>query len=123
MNETTIDFWNTALPLALIAGATVVLPFLLIPWRTRSHRRVVGGMALCALLMIGVSAGVSALFDKRGIAAGIEIMGLWPYVWFMILSSLKSALLWVPLLALFWFNAAQRVERLRGEDMARKGSV
>ncbi|MEQ8294067.1 MAG: hypothetical protein RIA08_17840 [Roseovarius sp.] len=123
MNETTIDFWNTGLPLALIAGATVVLPFILIPWRTRSHRRVAAGMAVSAVLMIGVSAGISALFDKRGIAAGIEIMGLWPYVRFMILSSLKSALLWVPLLALFWFNAAQRVERLRGEDMARKGGM
>ena len=120
MNETTIDFWNTGLPLALIAGAAVLLPFVLIPWRTRSHRRVAVGILVSAVLMIGVSAGVSALFDKRGIAAGVEIMGLWPFVWFMIVSSLKSALLWVPVLGLFWFNAAQRVERLRGEDMARK---
>ena len=72
-------------------------------------------------VMIALGILVYLMFDDRSLAAGLEINGVGGMVALALGGSIRSALLWAPLLALHWFYAAQRVERLRGEDKVRDG--
>ncbi|MEM1426581.1 MAG: hypothetical protein AAGF75_08530 [Cyanobacteria bacterium P01_H01_bin.130] len=113
--------WWIGVPLFVLGGAAILVPVLVIPRGTRSHVRVAVGIGGSALAMIALGILVYLMFDDRDLATGLEIKGVGGMVVLALGGSLRSALLWGPLLALHWFYAAQRVERLRGEDKVRDG--
>ena len=113
-----MTFGNTILPMGIIALVAAMLPYILTPRETRSQGRVAVVIGLTSLVMFGVSALVFALFDTRqlpdGGAAGVVVIS-----WFYLRSALGAFAVWAPVLGLVWLSLAQRVERRRGEDMAR----
>lgn len=120
MTQSAISFGNTIVPLAILAMVAAIVPYLLTPRATRSQGRVALAIGLTALGMVGLSGLIFALFDTRdlpqGGAAGRVLIG-----WFYIRSALGAVAVWGPVLALVWLSLAQRVERLRGADMAQRG--
>lgn len=128
-NETfqTVSFLNTGVPLLVIAACAIALPLLLVPRATRSQRRVTVRMALCALLLTLISAGVFGYARLHGTELTTVVGSRWAAVpvliWWMVLESLIGVIVWAPILALMWLVAAQRVERLKGEDMAREAGA
>ncbi|MEM7076398.1 MAG: hypothetical protein AAGA28_13720 [Pseudomonadota bacterium] len=118
MTDQAITLTNTLLPMAIIGAVAVVLPYALTPRGTRSQTRVTGAVGITAVAMFGISAVVLAVFDSRdlpeGGTAGAVMIG-----WFYLRSALGAIAVWAPVLGLVWLGLAQRVERLRGEDMAR----
>lgn len=119
MSNATITFSNTALPLILLGLLAAALPYLMTPRHTRSQVRVALLVGLTGLTMFGASAFVFALFDTRALPqAGMSGAAL--IAWFYLRSSLVAAFVWVPVLLLAWLGLAQRVERRRGEDLARE---
>lgn len=114
-----VSFGNTALPLAILAFVAAVVPYMVTRRGTRSQIRVVIAILLTAFLMLGVSAVLFAVFDTRDLPeAGAT--GAMVIAWFYLRSALGAAVVWVPVLAIVWLNLAQRVEKRRGEDLARK---
>ncbi len=113
--------WWIGVPLFVLGGAAILVPYVLIPRETRSHRRVAAGIGVSAGVMILLGILVYLMFDDRDLATGLEINGVDGMVALALGGSIRSAILWGPLLALYWFYAAQRVERLRGEDKVRDG--
>jgi hypothetical protein len=119
-----IGWVNTGLPMAVLAGAAVILPRLLVPGDTRSQRAVTVSVLSSAvgLLLLGAAvfaavysaggAGVASAFSNAPMATGLFFLRL----------SAMAALLWVPVLALVWFAMAQAVEVRRGEDVMRGAS-
>lgn len=121
MNDTSVTLLNTGLPIALIGALAVILPWVLTPGATRSQRRVLVSVVLSALALAGASALVFAAFDKRSLLGGQGMAGQGMVAWLYLRSSLGAVLVWAPVLAFAWLGLAQRVERLKGEDMARGG--
>jgi len=119
VTDTAISFGNTLVPLAILALVAAVLPYALTPRETRSQLRVAVMIGLTGLVMIGVSALVFALFDDRDLPEG-GATGMVLIAWFYLRSGLGAAAVWIPVLALVWLSLAQRVERRRGEDLARR---
>ena len=120
MGFSDLAFFSTTLPVVLMGLLAFGLPFLIVPRQTRSHLTVTLCILGTAALLIVVGAIVTNLFDARDtgdLKGGASLYVAWLYL----RESLYFALLWVPILALVWLNRAQRVERLRGEDMAREG--
>ncbi|MEO0370351.1 MAG: hypothetical protein AAF231_02745 [Pseudomonadota bacterium] len=113
--------WWIGVPLFVLGGAAILLPFLLIPRETRSHRRVALGIGVSAGVMIALGILVFLMFDDRDFATGLEINGVGGMVALALGGSIRSAVMWAPLLVMYWLYAAQRVERLRGEDKVRDG--
>ncbi len=120
MNES-VTFMNTLLPSALLCAAAYVLPWLYVPRETRSQKVTAiavisagGTVQLLAMLIFGYLYA-DAGFD---VAYQIEQNPWGTLLYFADLADL-SMILWVPTLLLSWFYIAQRVERLRGEDMMR----
>ncbi|MEM6590025.1 MAG: hypothetical protein AAF641_16390 [Pseudomonadota bacterium] len=113
--------WWIGMPLFVLGGAAILVPFVLIQRETRSHGRVAVGIGLSAGAMIALGILVFLMFDDRDLGAGLEVNGVGGMLALALGGSIRSALLWGPLLALHWFYAAQRVERLRGEDKVRDG--
>ncbi|MGK7652191.1 hypothetical protein ACSQ76_07185 [Roseovarius sp. B08] len=120
MNDTSVTLVNTGLPLLIIGGLAALLPWVLTPRGTRSHLRVLMSVLLSILLLLVASAGVFALFDKRSLLGGQTLAGQGIIAWMYLRSSLGAAAVWGPVLAFVWLGLAQRVERLKGEDMARR---
>ena len=112
--------WNTGVPLVLIGILAIILPFLLIRKDTRSHRSVALGVAIAAVLLVLAGALILWGIDTRDIEIAENASAS---VLFQIYlrASFPFAMLWAPLLALIWFGKAQRVEKLRGEDLVREG--
>ena len=108
---------DLVLPIAIIAAFAIVLPIFFVPRATRSHRRVALGILLSALCLILLGPILYALFDTRPIYDR-DIQGARRVLLALIFrDSLSAAVVWIPLLGIVWFGRAQRVERLRGEDM------
>jgi hypothetical protein len=114
-------FWDIGVPLVILGGTSILLPFLLVPKDSRSQLRVSLAFGLCVAVMILLSTLVYLLFDDRDIALGIQIHGVIGYLLELIAASSKTAMLWGPLLAVHWVSAAKRVEKLREQDLVRKG--
>lgn len=118
MTTHTITLWNTGLPL-LIAGALGwVVPRFISPPQTRSHRKVAIAMAVSALVLIFISAGLFAALQPGKFAMAANTGGLFLTIEIALRGSILFAVAWVPILLLNWFNMAQRVEQWRGKDMA-----
>jgi hypothetical protein len=122
MEPEPVTLLNTALPLAAIGAAGVVLPRLLVPAGTRSLARLALGAAACVPLMLLVA---MAVFLAVRWAAGADMAGALAAAPGLVLGELArsaamSTLVWGPALALSALSLAQRIERLRGEDMARR---
>ena len=119
-----VTFTNTGLPLLIFAGVALTLPMLMVPRDTRSHTRVARGMIATALILVVFGPLVAMVFDSRTLPAGpadASTGQIWLLLYqFQFRASLTLALVWAPLLALVWFNASQRVEELRGQDIVRE---
>ncbi|MFN3210482.1 MAG: hypothetical protein ACE369_16045, partial [Roseovarius sp.] len=76
-------------------------------------------VVLSALVLVASSALVFAVFDKRSLLGGQTLAGQGVIAWLYLRSSLGAVAVWGPVLAFVWLGLAQRVERLRGEDVVR----
>lgn len=119
MNEDQVTLVNTGLPLLIIGGFAALLPWLFTPRDTRSHGRVLMSVVASAGLMLGCSAGIFALFDKRSLLGGHGLAGQGVVVWMYLRTSLAAVVVWGPVLVFMWLGLAQRVERLRNRDIVR----
>lgn len=117
--DTAIGFGNTLLPLVILAVVTAVLPYMLTPRGTRSHKRVAFAIGATAVTMVAVSGLVFAVLDTRELPDG-GATGAVVIARFYMSSALGTVAVWGPVLALVWLGLAQRVERRRGEDMAQR---
>lgn len=125
MDFANLTFANTGSPVLIFVVAALLLPMVLIPRRTRSQGRVAMGIVGSALILIAIGPVISVAFDARDLPAGVATapkgqLALVVYQ-MQFRGALAFALVWAPVLALVWFGAAQRVERLRGEDLGREG--
>ena len=112
-------FIQMILPIALLAGAAVVFSHLLLPRFTRSHARVVLGILASAVVLLVLAPVSYVVFDARPIYAAHSFAEAMAMGRIVFVQSLNAALVWLPILCFRWLGAAQRVERLRGEDLAR----
>ncbi|KRS12880.1 hypothetical protein XM53_09980 [Roseovarius atlanticus] len=119
MNEDQVTLVNTGLPLLIIGGFAALLPWLLTPRGTRSHGRVLVAVVASAGLLLGLSAGIFALFDRRSLLGGQGLAGQGAVVWMYLRTSLAAVVVWGPVLVFTWLGLAQRVERLRNRDIVR----
>ena len=111
----------TFLPIAILGIVALALPHLLVPRDTRSHRSLGLGIAVTVSVLILLGPLLYALFDTRDLYEANTFAEGAVIAWIVFLDSLSAAILWAPLVGLIWFGKAQRVEKLRGEDMAREG--
>lgn len=122
MNDTSVTMFNTGLPLIIIGVLALAIPRLLVRKTTRSHRVAAVGIAGASLLLVILSAGVFFLFDNRSYEALVVAGGYSLALQFLFEASWKAVILWGPLVLLNWLSLAQRVERLRGQDLAEGSS-
>ncbi|MBO9476435.1 hypothetical protein J7382_02705 [Shimia sp. R11_0] len=113
-----IGFWNTAVPLGVLALLAVLLPRLLVDRETRSHGKVIHGIALSAGFLLAIGILVSVVVTQM---RGFEALGHFeidPFgaLWVHLRLSLMAGIVWLPLLGLAWFGHAQAVETRRGRD-------
>ncbi|MEO1138942.1 MAG: hypothetical protein AAFW87_05745 [Pseudomonadota bacterium] len=120
MNDPTFTFANIGLPLLIIGAVAAVLPWVMVPRDTRSQRRVAGVVVATALFMVVFSAMIFSVFDKRSFLGGETLPGQGVLAWMYVRASLGAVVAWGPVLLFVWLGLAQRVERLKGEDMVRE---
>jgi len=113
-----IGFWNTAVPVLLLAGLAVLLPRVLVDRETRSHGKVLHGIMLSAAFLLAIGFLISiALTQMRGFEAvghfEIDPLGA---AWVHLRLSLMAGIIWAPILGFIWFGHAQGVEARRGQD-------
>jgi len=116
-----IGFLNTGLPVAVLVVLAIILPRVLAPARTRSHRQVAAAIGLSALVLLVIGAFVfAASYAIQGhpVVATFAAEPLKVILFFLRLAA-KTALIWLPVLGLVWFGMAQKVETRRGADSAR----
>lgn len=123
MEPEPVTLLNTALPLGVLGLAGIVLPRLLLPRQTRALPRLAWVSALCVPLLFLLAMGV---FAAARAAAGTDLAGALGAAPAYVLADLArsaamSSLVWGPALILSALSLAQRIERLKGEDMARQG--
>lgn len=111
--------WNTGVPLIILGVLGWVLPRMLVPVDTRSQKRVVLGVLFAVVMLVLVSALVLVAFDNAAYRSALDIGGPALVAEIALRGSALFAVSWVPMVVLAWFNMAQRVEVLRGQDMAR----
>ena len=116
-----IGFLNTGVPLVILGLLSVGLPWVLVRKGTRSHWEVGLSIWASAGFLLLAGAGIfAAVYGLRGIGVGAAFTAApLATAWFFLRLSGYAAMLWVPVLALVWFAMAQRVEKRRGEDLAR----
>ncbi|MBV1867327.1 MAG: hypothetical protein KUG69_05405 [Marinosulfonomonas sp.] len=117
-----IGLLNTGLPVTVLAVLAIVLPRLLAPSQTRSHRLVGSAVGLSALVLLVVGAIIfAATYSVQGhpVLATFKSDPLAIMLFFLRLAA-KASLIWLPVLGLVWFGMAQKVENHRGADVARK---
>jgi len=122
INPEPIGWANTGLPLAVLVAGAVVLPRLFSDANSLSQRRLKWAILLTVLSLIGLGALIFAgvyAWGGAGVGAAFNLDGLATVLFFLRLS-LKSALLWGPVLLLVWFVMAQGVEKRRGEEIVRR---
>jgi hypothetical protein len=123
MEPQPITLFNTALPLGLLGLAGITLPRLVLPRQTRTLSRLAWVSALCVpvlfLFAMAIFAAVrtAAGTDLAGALAAAPAYVMGDLAW----TALMSSLVWGPALILSALSLAQRIERLKGEDMARQG--
>lgn len=119
-----ISFVNTGLPLVILGALAGLVPFALVGRKTRRHWEVaVGIWASAGIVLLAGAVIFGLLYGVGGVGVGTAL-GTAPLAtgaFFLKLSG-YAALAWGPVLALSWLVLAQRVERRKGEDKARKGS-
>ncbi len=113
-------FTEMAMPLFVVMVLALVVPFALVPRQTRSHLTVTICIVASAILLMIAGAIITNLFDTRA-TEGLSSEASLYIAWLYLRESLYFGIIWAPILAFVWLNRAQRVERLRGEDMAREG--
>lgn len=119
-----ITFLNTGLPVFLMAIAAWVVPVLL--GRTAADQQaLMRGIVASALIILLLGA---VLFAGIYQAGGIPVAGAFADAplsvgGFFARTALTAGIIWGPVLALAWFVLAQGVERRKGEDRARRGSI
>ncbi len=121
MATDSITFWNTGVPLIAAGALGWLVPRFISPPDTRSHKRVAIAVLASALVLVFLSAAMFAALQPAKFASAAEMGGLFLGIEIAVRGSILFAIAWVPILLLFWFNRAQRVEMLRGKDMAAGG--
>lgn len=116
----TPNIWNTGLPLLIMGALGWLLPRMLVPEGTRSHQRVALGVVLSIVGLIAASALVLVAFDSAAYRGVMDVGGVMLATEIALRNSALFAVAWAPIVALSWFNMAQRVEVQRGKDMARE---
>ena len=116
-----VTLLNTGLPLALLAALAILLPRLLLPAQTRSHRRLVAVLGVSAALVLAVGC---ALVAGMKLAGGADLAGAFRAAPLLTLAAIArpaalAAIAWGPLLALSGLSLGHRIEDLRGQDMRR----
>lgn len=111
---------ETSLPIAIIGVAAIILPRLVVPQDTRSHRTVFARYAIVIVLLLILGPALYALFDTRGLYEAGSLAEALQILRIIFRQSLTAAIIWVPILVLNWFGSAQRVEAMRGQDMLRE---
>lgn len=119
----TPNIWNTGLPLLIMGALGWLLPRMLVPEGTRSHQRVALGVVLSIVGLIAASALVLVAFDSAAYRGVMDVGGVMLATEIALRNSALFAVAWAPIVALSWFNMAQRVEVQRGKDMAREDSA
>ncbi len=117
-----ISFVNTGLPLVILGALAALLPFALVPSGTRRHwQAAVGVWGTAGIVLLAGAAIFGVLYGIAGAGVGAALgdAPLATGAFFLKLSA-HAAVAWGPVLALTWLVLAQRVERRKGEDAARK---
>ena len=118
MDVEPITFLNTGLPLFVVACLAVVIPLLIVPASTRSQLK----LAILIFLSCGAVFVVSMMVFVLLQIFTVEASGWDPMNnpkstgTYFLRQGLFAGIVWIPILALMWFNLAQRVERVLGED-------
>lgn len=120
MTPDSITLWNTGLPLTIAGALGWLVPRFIAPSHTRSHKKVAIAVAASAVVLIFVSAGLFAALQSDKFASAAEMGGLFLAIEIAVRGSILFAVAWIPILLLCWLNLAQRVEHLRGKDMAER---
>lgn len=119
----TPNIWNTGLPLLIMGALGWLLPRMLVPEGTRSHQRVALGVVVSIVGLIAASALVLVAFDSAAYRGVMDVGGVMLATEIALRNSALFAVAWAPIVALSWFNMAQRVEVQRGRDMAQEDSA
>ena len=117
-----VGFWNTFVPVGLLAVLAVAVPWMLVRRETRSHVEVAVAIWASAGVMLILSGLVFAvIYGLQGARVwGVFLEAPLATAWFFLKAAGYAAILWVPILGLVWFGMAQGVERRRGEDQMRR---
>ncbi|WP_146259409.1 hypothetical protein [Palleronia aestuarii] len=114
---------SVVLPALALTTLVLLVAWSAVPRGTRSQARLALGVVLAA--GAGLLAGAvlfGALYAGRvPDAAGWLAAAPFRVSFYFLGRSAMAALLWAPILALWWLVAAQAVERRRGEDRMRAG--
>ncbi|MFT6423796.1 MAG: putative membrane protein [Celeribacter sp.] len=114
---------SVAVPVCVLAALALVLPLFITPRDTRSQRRLAMSVILSAVILVVIGAVfIGGLYAREGIRFS-HMLAQSPLfaVMFFVKRSLMAALVWGPVLALAWFNMAQKIEHLKGKDGSRIG--
>lgn len=116
-----IGFLNTGVPLVILGALAFALPRVFVPAHSRTHRRVVLGVAMAAVvLLIGGAGGIALIYGWQGIGvSGAFAQSPGATVGFFLRKGALAAIIWGPILGYAWLSLSQRVEQRRSEDGAR----
>ncbi len=117
-----ITLMNTGLPLTVLGALAFILPRLILPRETRSHRVLT--ITLLASVLLTLLAAI-AIFGYIQTQLGTDLAGAFATsptgtLALLIRPALLSGIVWLPLLVLSGFNLGQRIEDLRGRDLMRE---
>lgn len=114
---------SVAVPVCVLAALAFVLPLLITPRDTRSQRRLAMSVILSAMVLVVIGAVfMGGLYAREGgrFSHMVAQNPLFAVIFF-VKRSVMGALVWGPILALAWFNMAQKIEHLKGKDGGRIG--
>ena len=123
MHTAPITFFNTGLPLIVLAALAIVVPLVMVPRGTRRQWEVAVAIWASAGMVLLAGAVVFALIYALGGIGVAEAFGDAPLatgLFFLRLSG-AAAVAWVPVLLLTWLGLAQLVEKRKGRDKAQEG--
>ena len=116
-----ITLMNTGLPLALLGALAFVLPRLMLPRESRSHRLLTVVLLIACVLTLLAAIVVFGYIQSWGgtdLAGSVaaDPMGT---LAILIRPALMSGIVWLPMLLLSGFGLSHRIEDLRGRDLMR----
>jgi hypothetical protein len=123
MDPQPITLLNTGLPLVVLGAAGAVVPHLLLPLHTRSLAllAVVAFLSVPILFLIGMVVFGLVMWAEGANVAGALAAAPGYVLGQLAWSAMLSSLVWGPALVLSALSLAQRIERVRGEDIVRQG--